>query len=283
MDALYISSRLYMNDSAIKEKEFISNCIDTIIHELQHDIFAHRIINKLKFVDNYSEKRCLTEALSLSTYPVIHGKSSSGRSKYFTNDLIRNGQYFFNWPDDGSIGEENYRTAANFMWWLYLHGNGDQIISDIINLDYHKVTDIDSIGKAVRNNISALKNADNATIIKTWYKANFLNEANSIYGYKGNKIYVYQANNPSGKVSLSKYCAVYTTPNMYSANFSLLGKGIQMERLKNSRGEEWLLIFNGSQNTIEVKINPNIIRVRSMSAEIEEENEWFDYVYMIDE
>lgn len=271
-DALYISSEIYITPEDIKNKYFSQRCIDTIFHELQHDINANKRY--------YAADRWLDEALSISTYPVLYKGYGSGRSSYLTNDKIRNGLYFFSWDnEENEVIAENYHTAGNFMYWLYLHGNGDSIIRDICHTPSQKI-DMKSIVNAVRNNIPALKNASDATIIKSWYKANFLNEANSIYGYKNRNRYlkIAQANEPRGKISLKPYCAVYTTPNMYSSNFSLLGKGIQMEQLKNSSGKEWLLIFNGSQNTIEVKINPNVSSVRSMSAEIEEEKEeWYDY------
>ena len=275
-DILYISSASYMDKNAIVSNKFSSACVDTIIHELQHDMRAKDGIDR-------QPERWLNEALSVSTYLILHNGESSGRGYDFTyyNSIV-NGKYFFDWQNIEDI--ENYRTAANFMYWLYIHGGGEQIIRDILNSNPNKRPDMKSIGDASRKNIPFFKNKNDTTVAMTWYKANFLNEANSIYGYKNRNPYlkIGQANAPSGKVSLSKYCAVYTTPNMYSANFSLLGKGIQMEKLKNSSGKEWLLIFNGSQNTIEVKINPNISRVRSMSAEIEEENEWFDAIHYLE-
>lgn len=274
-DALYISSAVYITTEDIKNKYFDKKCVNTIFHELQHDINARR--------KHYTADRWLDEALSISTYPVLYKGSGSGRSSDLSSDKIRNGIYFFSWDNnENQIISENYFTAGNFMYWLYLHGNGDSVIRDICREQPQQI-DIKSIGNAVRKNIPTLKNANDATIIKSWYKANFLNEKNSIYGYKNknNNLKIGQANNRSGKISLPRYCAVYTTPDMYSANFSLMGKGIQMEKLKNSSGEEWLLIFNGSENTIDnVKINPNVRSVRSLSAENEnEEDEWYDHVY----
>lgn len=270
VDALYISSKTYMDATSQKNKEFYSRCVDTIFHELQHDINANK--------KHYKAARWLDEALANSTYPVLYNGSGSGRGNNLTYDLIRNGTYFFSWKDDeDTIISENYITSGNFMWWLYLHGNGDNIIRDICNMDKQEI-DLKSIGNAARKNIPALKGVDDTTVIKSWYKANFLNENNSIYGYKGKKVYVAQANNPSGKVLLLPYCAVYTTTDMYSANYSLIGQGIQLEKLKNSYGEEWLLVFNSSKNNIEVKINPSVSRTVVPLSE-DDEYEWYDHVF----
>ena len=278
-DILYIRGGKYMNAKAQKDKKFDTTCADTIFHELQHDMRA-------KSGAAWKPERWIDEALALSTYIVRHNGTNSGRTPNlaYTNTIV-NGKYFFDW--ENITDSENYETAANFMYWLYIHGGGDQIIRDIVNSNPNKVIDMDSIGTAARKNIPFFKNQNYMTVVKTWYVANFKNESNSIYGYKNRNqnIKVGMANNRSGKVTLRPYCAVYTTPDMYSANSST--EGLYLEKIKNSRGEEWLLLLNiytsiKYGHSVEVKINPNV-NITFSPLFIDEKYMWTDGVFYEDE
>ncbi len=278
-DILYIRSGKYMSAEAQKNKKFDTTCADTIFHELQHNMRAKNGIA-------WKPERWIDEALALSTYIVRHNGSGSGRTPNLTyTNTILNGKYFFDW--ENITDSENYETAANFMYWLYIHGGGEQIIRDIVNINPNKRIDMKSIGDAARKNIPFFKNKNDMTVVNTWYIANFKNEANSIYGYKNRNqnIKVGQANNRSGKVTLKPYCAVYTTPDMYSANSST--KGLYLEKIKNLSGKEWLLILNTYTNikyghSIEVKINPNV-NVTFSPLLINEKYMWTDGVFYEDE
>ena len=305
MDVLYINSYRYMQKKNQMGRKFDKDCYETILHELQHDIFAERILNNYGYAESsYTLQKWINEALSESTYIVIYnGEKGSGRDSinyngkrqaYFNTDAIKNGKYFFSWSsDDGDLATNNYTTAANFMYWLYIHGGGDRIIRDIVNSNPYKIADIKNIVEAVRKNIPALNGMNDTDIIKTWYAANIMNEPNSIYGYKGRtKIITAKANRKSGSVLLNRYCAVYTTRDMYSHNSYKNGLNIGYVGNKDD-----LLIFNanyykhqyGNPSVALVRINPNVIDADipiwnmmsvSKSQSEEDRGEWLDYVFM---
>ena len=207
MDVLYINSR-YLNVN----RNFSDRCVETIIHEFQHDIFANRNKNS---DDTY---KWINEALSESTYIVMYdGKKGSGSGRFYTNsrgkleanfstDYIRNGDYFFYWVP-GYKGTDNYITASHFMYWLYIHGGGSRIIREIA-LSQYKVPDLNSIGNAARKYIPDLRGMSDANIVRTWYAANFFNSPSGIYGYQDKiNIATAKANSGNGKVVLKKGCA----------------------------------------------------------------------------
>lgn len=285
-DVLYINSK-YMNGN----RQFSERCLETIYHEFQHDVFAYRNGDA-----DYSLK-WINEALSESTYIVMYDGErggGSGRNKTnaisgkleadFSTDAIRNGQYFFDWQS-GYIGSDNYTTASHFMYWLYIHGGGEQIIRDIASPPY-KVPDLKSIGDAARKHIPALRGMSEADIVKAWHIANFLNNPSGIYGYK-NKVNILtaKANKSDGKVLLYQNCAVYTTLNMFSANSSK--SGLNLIQLK--KGSDDLLIFNAYAIIKEyfpnpilgwlVKINPHVPRMMLAQPQ-QEEPMWVDYAFM---
>lgn len=289
-DVVYINSR-YMN----RNRNFSDRCIETIIHEFQHDIFANRNGN------TDSGYKWINEALSESTYIVMYdGKRGSGSGRFYTNssgkleanfstDYIRNGNYFFCW---GPLyaGNDNYVTASHFMYWLYIHGGGNQIIREIA-LSSYKVPDLNSVGNAARKYIPALRGMSDAEIIRTWYAANFYNSPSGIYGYQ-NKINIVtaKANIGGGKVVLKKGCAVYTTYDMSSVNSSK--RGLYLTRLGN--GSNDLLILNVKNigrgfslaniflNLILVRINPNVPRIM-LAQSRQKEPMWVDYAFMYGE
>lgn len=286
-DVLYINGSHYMNGN----RQFSERCLETIYHEFQHDVFAYRNGDA-----DYSLK-CINEALSESTYIVMYdgergggsgrfniNNSSGEREADFSTDAIRNGQYFFNWQS-GYIGSDNYATASHFMYWLYIHGGGDQIIRDIASPPY-KVPDLKSVGDAARKYIPALRGMSEADIVKAWHIANFLNNPSGIYGYKNKvKIITAKANKSDGKVLLYQNCAVYTTLNMFSANSSK--SGLNLIQLK--QGSDDLLIFNAYAIIKEyfpnpilgwiVKINPHVPRMMLAQPQ-QEEPMWVDYAFM---
>lgn len=291
-DVLYINGSYYMNR---KDRQFSERCLETIIHEFQHDIFE----NRNRIAD--SSNKWINEALSESTYIVMYdGKKGSGSGRFYTNrsgkleanfsaDEIRNGNYFFYWTS-GYSGNGNYLTASHFMYWLYIHGGGNQIIREIA-LSPYKVPDLNSVGNAARKYIPALRGMSDADILKTWYAANFYNSPSGIYGYQ-NKINIVtaKANSSGGKVVLKKGCAVYTTLDMYSANSSK--KGLHIAQLGERSND--ILLFNvkniGSGfslpniflNLILVRINPNVPRMMSAQP-LQEEPMWIDYAFMYGE
>ena len=288
-DVIYINGSYYMNGN----RQFSERCLETIIHEFQHDIFANRNANA---DDSY---KWINEALSESTYIVMYdGKKGSGSGRFYTNssgkleanfstDNIRNGYYFFYWPPKYSVGD-NYVTASHFMYWLYIHGGGNQIIREIA-LSPYKVPDLNSIGNAARKYIPALSRMNDVEIIRTWYAANFYNSPSGIYGYQ-NKINIVtaKANDSGGKIVLKKGCAVYTTSDMYRANQGK--KGLHIAQFERSND---LLLFNVKNigmgfslpniilNLILVRINPNVPRM--MLASQPQEKQWVDYAFMYGE
>ncbi len=304
MDVLYINSDTFMRKY---NKEFSEDCYETIFHELQHDMFAERILNRYGFVSSeYTKRKWINEALSVSTYIVLYnGERGSGRDyiengkreAYFNTDAIRNGKYFFGWQSsDGDLATNHYVTAANFMYWLYLHGGGDRIIRDIVNSNPYKIIDIKNIVEAVRKNIPDLKGKNDVGIVREWYLANYLNEPNSLRGYKGKtKIITAKANRKSGSVLLDRYCAVYTTLDMYPHNSHK--RGLFFGNIRNKD----LLIFNGEYYdplsfsrpySATAKINPNAIdtdipnfnKMYASESQTEEDRlEWIDYVFMYGE
>lgn len=267
MDIIYINSYYYILSDM---KEFSQNAKKTIIHELQHDIEAKR---------KYESLYCYNEALSESTYPTILDNTYSGRDGNFTEGEIKNGQYFFDWPRNSKIVSENYKTSANFMYWLYLHGGGEKIIRDIVSVSEHKQIDYKSVGEAASRNIPDLKNKNYNTIYAWWYIANFYNNNSGIYGYKGKaNISLSLANDPSGKVILKSRCAVYTTQDMLDKNKNI--PKIATYELSDS-GRNWLLLFNYGSDNRTVYINPSATSRAVRSYSRQKEIELYDSVWYI--
>lgn len=269
MDIIYINSYYYILNNM---KEFSGGSKQTIIHEFQHDIEAIR---------QYESLYCYNEALSESTYPVILNSGYAGRDSDFRTERIRNGQYFFDWERGKTIGE-NYKTSANFMYWLYLHGSGEKIIKDICSSSQHKRIDHISIGEAASKNIPDFVKQNYKTVIYWWYIANFYNNSSGILGYNGKvNINLDLANSSNGKVTLKPYCAVYTTQDVYDKNKNI--PNIVSHKLYDS-GRNWLLLFNYSDKETTVYINPSITRsIRRSMQNINKEIELYDYVGYINE
>ncbi len=121
----------------------IENIFTTLIHEFQH------LIN---FNENYfenNEKPCdlwLNEALSESTNILIFEElkknaamptsrlqvynSTPSRSISY-HDIISAGNYFYTWDSNSQSILADYATASLFMYWLYLHYDGEDIIRKI--------------------------------------------------------------------------------------------------------------------------------------------------------
>ena len=272
MDIIYVNSYHYIiNNMQI----FSTDAKRTIIHEMQHDIEAKR---------TFSSLYCYNEALSESTYPVILDDKHAWRSGDFIDS--RNGQYFFDWDRNSPIIPANYRTAANFMYWLYIQSGGYHIIKDIVSVSKSKYKQIDhkSIEDAANRNIIQFVGKDYNTIIYNWYRANFYNKPSGILGYQNKAtISLSLANEPSGQITLKPKCAVYTTQDMFDKNKNI--PYIVVEKLYD-KGKNWLLIFNSGSDNRTVYINPRVYfsmsEARSHSGE-EKELELYDQVYYLDE
>ena len=270
MDIIYINSRDYITSYM---EEFSTNAKSSIIHEFQHDIEAQR---------RFSSLYCYNEALSESTYPVILDDKYAGRDGYFTDS--RNGQYFFDWERNSQIISQNYDTAANFMYWLYIHSGGYHIIKDIVSVSKYKQIDHEAIEYAANRNIIQFVGKDYNSIIFNWYRANFYNNPSGILGYQNKAtISLSLANEPSGKITLKPKCAVYTTLNMLDKNKNI--PDIKFSELYD-KNRSYLLLYNSGSNSRTVYINPHVSfsmsEARSHSGE-KKELELYDQVYYLDE
>ena len=253
-------------------QEFSTNAKRTIIHELQHDIDFQRKSNRALY--------CYNEALSESITPVILDDKKAWRSGDFSNS--RNGQYFFDWPRNTNIIIANYNTAANFIYWLYIHGGGEKIIKDIVSVSEYKPIDHKSIGEAASRNIPYFANKNYNTVIFDWYRANFYNNPSGILGYQDKvKITLSLANTNSGRIVLKPKCAVYTTQNMFDKNKNI--PNIELSKLSDGK-RNWLLIFNYGSNERTVHINPYSLPIMQKARSYsEEELELYDQVFYLDE
>ena len=270
MDIIYISSYHYIQNHL---EGFSEDAKRTIIHELQHDIDFQR---------DYRALYCYNEALSESTYTVILNNKYSVRGGDFSKS--KNGQYFFDWPRNSKIISANYITAMNFMYWLYIHGWGEQIIKSIVSVSKNNYKQIDhkSIGEAASSNIINFVGKDYNTVIFSWHLANFYNNSSGIYGYQDKvKIDLSLADDPSSKITLKPKCAVYTTQDMYDRNKNI--PYIKATNLSDGK-RNWLLIFNYGSESRTVYINnsnlPIMPKTRSYSGE--EELQLYDQVFYID-
>lgn len=269
MDIIYVDSSLinsYMQN-------FNPYTITTIMHELQHDIEANR---------NYDSLYCYNEALSESTYFVLINNENLLRSADFSFGQIKNGQYFFDWHRNGSLIEENYRTAYYFMYWLYVQAESEQIIKDICLSSINKPINYTSIAEAAGKNIKTLNKKNYNTVILYWYSANFHNEASGIYGYKNRaNISISLSDAYSGKVILKPQCAVYTTIDMFDKNKNINSVGAYK---LSSNGRNWVLLFNYGDKDRTVYVNPYTSRrmLKSM-VKSSEEIEFYDAVVYIDD
>lgn len=240
INSSYLTNGIKSTDSKYKYTELKY----TIIHELQHYInYYYRNYNAN---DKYY---CYNEALSESTYNVILGESSLYRHGNF--EASSNGQYFFDWDlyNPPTNAAANYRTAAGFMYWLYIHGGGEKIIKDIVR---NKEINHKAIADAARRNIPYFAGKDYNSLIFSWHKANFYNNSSGLLGYKGKvTISLRLASASDGKISLQPQCAIYTTQDVYDRNKNIGNTNIWLDKLSDG-SRKWLLIYNGGSKPVTV-------------------------------
>jgi hypothetical protein len=189
-DMLYIST--YPFSSVNGKKEVYT----TIAHEMQHLMNfvtsvarRYELKNGVRYVSPMDT--WIDEGLSSAAEWLYTGKQVEERIKWYNteyaNSRISEGNNFFKWGNVVNNSVEildDYSTVYLFFQWLRLQSagpgnNGIGIYKDII---YSEHIDYIAVTNAVSSKITGM--TDWETLLKTWLAANYLNNANGIYGYR---------------------------------------------------------------------------------------------------
>jgi len=176
---------IYIDTYPGMKAENIENVYTTLAHEMQHMMnFVTRVIKK----SNNLMDTWIDEGLSSAAeYIVSDGKHSIDRIDWYNENgdsnkklkgLIDQGNNFFVW--DNRMEENNYAilddyaTVYLFFQWLRLQ-KGIGVYRDIISSNY---CDYQAIEDATDEKWDAL--------LRNWMAANYINDSDGEYGYKGN-------------------------------------------------------------------------------------------------
>ena len=228
--------------------ENTASVVNTIAHELHHVIHYSSLENK----NSNSFDIWVDEALSEAAVIAYRGKIPENRLNYYNTDsmyLITKGDYFVNWNQGYTV--HKYATVSLFMYWLGLHSkNGFEIYKDIANAPEEYRGTYKAVLYAANKNIKQFQ--DWSELYATWLEANYKNEINTIYGYKGKistkpKIITTQYNCPMAPGS-----AIYVQGDFMSDDKLLryveLGNNIYVVYNPdvNTKGKDRYLIVNSS-------------------------------------
>lgn len=250
---------LYLTSSFLDEKN-IDDMMHTIFHEFQH------LINYSWYLNYPSRKPMelwLNEALSESTYYIIHGNTPNKNrfNSYRNSQQIKNGASFYTWIYKST---DSYVTASMFMYWLYLHGGGEKIINNIAYYDRKEMDNYKIIEIAIKNNFpyqykSHLPNWEN--ILASWYSANFsrssLGVNSGLESYLGNYIFNPQILTQVGQLKLAPGEGIYIDPSKINIKYS--SSDIIQKKLYDINRSA-ILVFNKSLN------NTNIVYFHNKSG-----------------
>ncbi len=185
----------------------------TITHELQHMAnYNHEYIQSTAAAKS-EEDSWINEGLSAAAeqlYQELYGsdgkKQLADRVDYFNgqkavetgataNDTIRTGQAFLSWDahEGGSAVLASYSSVYLFFQWLRVQSpDGAAVFKEIIAADPY---DAEAVVAATADWASSDNTAQKADLgankptwdylIRSWYLANYLNDPESVYGYKG--------------------------------------------------------------------------------------------------
>ena len=228
--------------------ENTASVVNTIAQELHHVIHYSSLENK----NSNSFDIWVDEALSEAAVIAYRGKIPENRLNYYNTDsmyLITKGDYFVNWNQGYTV--HKYATVSLFMYWLGLHSkNGFEIYKDIANAPEEYRGTYKAVLYAANKNIKQFQ--DWSELYATWLEANYKNEINTIYGYKGKistkpKIITTQYNCPMAPGS-----AIYVQGDFMSDDKLLryveLGNNIYVVYNPdvNTKGKDRYLIVNSS-------------------------------------
>lgn len=228
--------------------ENIDSVINTIAHELHHVIYYSNLESK----SYNSFDIWVDEALSEAAVIAYRGNIPKNRLDYYNTDamqLITKGDYFINWNPGYTV--HKYATVSLFMYWLGLHSkNGFEIYKDIANAPIEYRGTYKSILYAANKNIKQFH--DWSELYATWLEANYKNDYNGLYGYKGHiktkpKIITAQYN-----CSMSPGSAIYVKGDFMSDDkllrYVVLENDIYIVYNPdvNTKGKDRYLILNSS-------------------------------------
>ncbi|MDR2602245.1 MAG: hypothetical protein LBC53_07325 [Spirochaetaceae bacterium] len=158
----------------------------TLAHEMQHLMnFTTSWVKRLYGNTIYALDLWIDEGLSSAAEYVYMGSKGSDRLWWFNNDMegtIARGNNFYVWGNntgkDNSILDE-YATVYMFFQWLRIQKEAEIYKKIIVSRQYDY--------KAVENafNAGAGTTMQWEDILKSWFAANYFNNATGLYGYKG--------------------------------------------------------------------------------------------------
>ena len=213
---IYVDTNPGMNN----QEEMFS----TFAHELQHLI---NYVTSIRIRPNgqspypHQMDTWIDEGLSLMAEYLYQEKPLESRIRWFINDPMKTiawGNNFYVWDnyDSGSFPNavlDDYATAYLFFQWLYLQTEEDPALLKKIaasgKYDYRAVTE---------NTGSIIPGGDNwETLLRTWLAANYINDPENEYGYKGNEAFKnitvkpYLVTDNNSKIKLFPGEGVYST------------------------------------------------------------------------
>lgn len=247
----------------------IKDIFVTVIHEFQHLINTN--MNQVQ--NGKASEVWLNEALSCSAEISFLGGLQATRQDSYNDIYSVKTNYFYHW--DGII--EDYATASVFMYWLYLHGDGDDIFHDIAHADDENRTNYKAIVEAISNPVYSYLNTLTSweDILLKWLIDNentTKGYPNGVYAYSDKTTYALELNSRvasnAGDYSLNPGDAVVTSVLTTGENANI------ERRVSNSK----YFTLNkdtsiaGSSIKVELPVQANTLMMSAFSSINSEEN-----------
>jgi len=198
-------NNLYYNRySNLKNMIYIDTDPGIHNHEEMYSTFAHELQHLINYVTSIRKRpngqspypldmdTWIDEGLSLIAEYLYQGKPLKSRIDWFNKDKFETivwGNNFYVWDNYRQIDDDtildDYATAYLFFQWLYLQA-GEQapaLLKEIVSssyCDYRALTTNENIASIITDG------DDWETLLRTWLAANYINDPDNEYGYKGN-------------------------------------------------------------------------------------------------
>ena len=157
---------------------------ETFAHELQHLV---NYVTSMRKRGRLQMDTWINEGLSMMAEYLYRNEPLENRIKWYIDDenkTIAQGNNFYIWDnyeDTPNSVLDDYATAYMFFHWLYLQAdNDDGLLRNIAfsdRVDYRAVTE--NAGLIIPGG------GDWETLLKSWLAANYINDPESQYGYRG--------------------------------------------------------------------------------------------------
>jgi hypothetical protein len=168
----------------------------TLAHELQHLVnWVNSILKRPSgYLHPYGMDTWINEGLSMMAEYIYQGAPLASRINWFNDDkegTIAWGNNFYVWDNFQSDADypdavlDDYATAYMFFHWLYLQANkNNNLLKEIGLAPYYDYRAVTEKAESIQFGWS-----DWETLLKTWMAANYINDAGSVYGYRGEEAF----------------------------------------------------------------------------------------------